>query len=164
MTCGTWWCSPDFELPPTGSIHLEHGLACVVNLTASRPATNAMSMGPYGNFKIQVRRCWFAHLNPIEIFLKNISPCNWLHNLKLQYRNIDIALKQAKCGENFLILAGSYLLTGAGEFPIFRSPLVFKIAPLGSYGQAKMRSSSHIPSKVNGHHLKFQNISQAQQG
>ena len=28
--------------------------------------------------------------------------------------------------------------------------LVFKIAPLGSYGPAKMRSSSHIPSKVNG--------------
>ena len=28
--------------------------------------------------------------------------------------------------------------------------LVFKIAPVGSYGPAKMRSSSHIPSKVNG--------------
>ena len=28
--------------------------------------------------------------------------------------------------------------------------LVFKIAPVGSYGPAKMRSSSHIPSNVNG--------------
>ena len=28
--------------------------------------------------------------------------------------------------------------------------LVFKIAPVGSYGPVKIRSSSHIPSKVNG--------------
>ena len=27
---------------------------------------------------------------------------------------------------------------------------IFKIAPVRSYGPAKMRSSSHIPSKVNG--------------
>ena len=33
--------------------------------------------------------------------------------------------------------------------------LVFKIAPVGSYGPAKIRSSSHIPSTVNGDSFKI---------
>ena len=33
--------------------------------------------------------------------------------------------------------------------------LVFKIAPFGSYGPDKMRSSSHIPSKVDGAHFEI---------
>jgi len=57
--------------------------------------------------KCKVRQCWFTHFNSMEMWKSHYPLClTWSDSmLWFQYRYIDMAMKQAYCGKNLVILA-----------------------------------------------------------